>query len=71
MNSRNQFLLIFGILAGIFSIAGVVFNWDFFMNNSRARFFVNLFGREGARLFYIVLGVVVILLSFGASTLGR
>jgi hypothetical protein len=71
MNSRNQFLLIFGILAGIFSIAGGIFNWDFFMNNSRARFFVDIFGRDGARLFYIVLGVVVILLSFGASTLGR
>jgi hypothetical protein len=71
MNSRNQFLLIFGILAGIFSIAGGIFNWDFFMNNSRARFFVDIFGRDGARLFYIVLGVVVIFLSFGASTLGR
>ena len=53
MNSRNQFLLIFGILAGIFSIAGGVFNWDFFMNNSRARCFVNLFGRDGRDCFIL------------------
>ena len=44
---------------GIFSICGAVFNWDWFMNNSRARFFVRLFGRNGARLFYGILGAML------------
>lgn len=46
--------------AGIFSICGAVFDWDWFMNNRRARFFVSIFGRNGARLFYIVLGMLLI-----------
>ena len=35
------------------------------MNHSRSRLFVDLFGREGARLFYGVLGCIIIALSIG------
>ncbi len=52
-----------GIAGGIFSIAGALFNWDWFMNNSRARGIVDLLGREGARVFYGLLGVFVLILS--------
>ena len=48
------------VAAGIFSICGAVFDWDWFMNNRRARFFVSIFGRNGARVFYIVLGMLLI-----------
>ena len=52
-----------GIAGGIFSIAGALFNWDWFMNNSRARGIVDRLGREGARVFYGLLGVFVLILS--------
>lgn len=48
------------ILIGLFSILGGVLNWNWFMNNSRARFFVNILGRNGARIFYIGLGILVV-----------
>ena len=34
------------------------FNW--FMNNRKARLFVKLFGRNGARIFYTILGVLFV-----------
>ncbi|MEP6986192.1 MAG: immunity 17 family protein [Chloroflexota bacterium] len=48
------------ILIGLFSILGGLLNWDWFMNNWRARFFVNILGRNGARLFYVGLGMFLI-----------
>jgi len=40
---------IFFVLAGLFSFAGAVFNWDWFMTHYRARLFVRVLGRNGAR----------------------
>lgn len=42
--------------AGLLSIAGGVLNWDWFMNSRRAWLFVKLFGRDGARVVYVVIG---------------
>ena len=54
-------VLIFGILAGGFCIAGSVFNWDFFFNARKAAALVKIFGRTGARIFYIILGMICII----------
>jgi hypothetical protein len=43
--------------AGLFSIMGAVMDWEWFMNSSRARIFVTIFTRTGARIFYILLGL--------------
>lgn len=43
--------------AGLFTIAGAALNWNWFMNSRRARFFVGLFGRNGARIVYLILGL--------------
>jgi len=54
-------MLIYGLvilLAGLFSIVCAAFDFDWFMNNHRASLFVKLFKRNGARVFYIVLGIV-------------
>lgn len=48
------------ILCGIFSICGSVFNWDWYFNNRKARGVVSLFGRTGARIFYVILGLIII-----------
>ena len=53
------------LFAGLFSIGGAVSDWDWFMNNSRARFFVQVFGRNGARVFYVLLGLGLVAVSGG------
>lgn len=42
---------------GLFCLAGAWKNWDWFMNNRRARLIVALLGRTGARWFYGLLGL--------------
>ncbi|MBI5930082.1 MAG: immunity 17 family protein [Chloroflexi bacterium] len=49
--------------AGVFTIVAAVMDWNWFMNNYRARFFVKLFGRFGARIFYVLLGFFLVGLS--------
>lgn len=62
----------FGLLivaAGIFCVSGAVFDWNFFMNSSRAWIFVKMFGRNGARVFYVLLGGFITVLG-ALMTLG-
>ncbi len=51
------------IIIGLFAFAGGLFDWDWFMNHSKARFFVRIIGRTGARIFYCILGL-------GSTTVG-
>ena len=44
------------IAIGLFAICGAGFNWDWFLNHRKARFFVAVFKRTGARIFYLLLG---------------
>ncbi|EAZ93140.1 immunity 17 family protein [Crocosphaera chwakensis] len=53
---------LFVIAAGIFSLCGAILNWDWYMNHRKARFLVRIFGRGGARVFYGVLGLGLIIL---------
>lgn len=48
------------ILIGAFSLAGAIFNWDWFITGRKARFFVDIFGRQGARFIYGVIGIALI-----------
>jgi Immunity protein 17 len=47
---------------GVFVIAAAVGNWEWFFANWRAAMFVKLFGRDGARVAYAVLGVWFVVL---------
>ncbi len=62
----------FGLLfvaIGAFSMLGAIFDWDFFMNARKARLMVAILTRNGARIFYALLGLA--LLVFGVmGTLG-
>lgn len=58
------------ILAGGFTLLGGVLDWDWIMNSRRARMFVALFGRQGARIFYVILGVIIMLVGFVALIAG-
>ena len=50
------------VAAGAFSITGAIFNWDWFMNARKARFIVKIFTRNGARIFYGILGLAIVVL---------
>ena len=55
----------FGLIivgAGLFALAGAVFDWDFFMESRKARFFTAIVGRTGARIFYTILGIALLVL---------
>ena len=55
---------IFFMAAGLFSIVCALFDWDWFMTARRVRFVVRVFGRNGARIFYVLLGLGIMV--FGA-----
>lgn len=57
----NFLILLFGLLIGGFSILCSVKNYDWFFRARRARVIDNLMGRNGARIFYTVLGVIFII----------
>jgi hypothetical protein len=50
------------VAIGLFALSGAGFNWDWFMNHRKARLFSSIFGRSGARFFYGLLGVGLIVL---------
>lgn len=58
-----QATALFAVACGVFVITAAALDWDWFFNNWRARFFVNLLGRDGARLFYAALGVAFFVLA--------
>lgn len=46
-------------VAGAFPIVAAWRDWDWFFNHRKARLFVAMFGRSGARIFYAFLGFVL------------
>jgi len=55
------------IAIGLFSFAGGLFNWSWFLNTRRARAAERTFGPAGARAFYMLLGIAV--MAFGCLLL--
>ena len=53
---------LFFVAAGLFSIAGAICNWEWFINSRKARTLVKLLSRNGARIFYGVLGLALVVL---------
>jgi hypothetical protein len=47
-------------LLGLFPIVAAWQDWDWFFEHRKARFFVQIFGRGGARVFYAILGCVIV-----------
>lgn len=60
--SKEMIQGLIAISGGIFSIVCAAKDFDFFMNNHKAKFFVDLFGRNGARIFYGILGATLVVL---------
>lgn len=60
MDPSEYFILFVFIALGAFSIVASVFNMDWYFETSGADMFVRRFGRKGARIFYILLGIALI-----------
>jgi small neutral amino acid transporter SnatA (MarC family) len=58
---------IFFVFAGLFSFAGAVFDWEWFMTNRRALLFVRILGRNGARALYALLGIFLAVLGLAGA----
>lgn len=58
--NNEAIIMVFCAVAGGFSLLASVFNWDFFFNSRQASFFMDLFGRKGTRVFYGILGLLLI-----------
>lgn len=48
------------VLVGLLSVLAALFNWNWFFTAHNAQFIVSNVGRQRARLFYAVLGLLMI-----------
>jgi predicted small integral membrane protein len=55
------------VAAGVFSMLGAICNWEWFMNARKARFMVKILTRNGARIFYGILGLALVVLGVLAT----
>lgn len=60
MTLAEHFILSLFILLGLLSIIAALFNFEWYFRTSNARTFVNMLGRSGARIFYGLLGLALI-----------
>jgi len=60
--AKHEMQGLLAVLMGIFTIVCAYMDFKWFMNNEKAKPFIWLFGREGARAFYGVLGFLMIML---------
>ena len=50
------------MLAGAYVLLGGLLNWNRFMNSRNAGLIVRIIGHQGARLFYMIVGIVLVVL---------
>lgn len=60
MDPSEYFILFVFIALGAFSIIASVLDLDWYFQTSGADMFVRRFGRKGARIFYVLLGIALI-----------
>ncbi|MEX0950893.1 MAG: immunity 17 family protein [Gammaproteobacteria bacterium] len=52
------------MFAGLFTVGAAIADWEWFMQHPKSVFWVKLFGRNGARTFYFLLGTAIAVLAF-------
>mgnify|MGYP000218146456 CR=1 FL=1 len=60
--------IIFAIAVGTFTILASIFNWDFFFTKRKAKFIVSVFGRNGSRIFYALIGLLLFFFAYKMYT---
>lgn len=49
------------VACGVLFLCGAIKEWDWFMKNYKTRFAIFIFGRTGARIFYVLVGIFIII----------
>ena len=60
MDPSEYFMMGIFIALGTFSLVAAIFNFDWYFQTSAALTFVKKLGRNGARIFYALLGLALI-----------
>ncbi|OUO53893.1 hypothetical protein B5F77_04655 [Parabacteroides sp. An277] len=60
MAPSEYFILILFIALGLFSLVAAIWNIDWYFQTDGARMFVRRMGRNGARVFYALLGLALV-----------
>ena len=60
---KDSLRIILGVFLGILCIFASVFEWKWFFNSNKAQFLVKLLGKEGAKKFYLFLGIFIVAIS--------
>lgn len=60
MAPSEYFILILFIVLGLFSLVAAIWNIDWYFQTDGARMFVRRMGRNGARVFYALLGLALV-----------
>lgn len=66
--NKELIAIIISIGAGAFAILASIFNWNFFFENKKAKLFMKIFGRNGSRIFYSILGLLLFFLAYKMIT---
>lgn len=61
MDLKALFAGLIFLMPGAISTLASLFNWDWFFSTKTASFFVDNLGRTGARVFYGVLGIALLI----------
>lgn len=70
MDVKEIVMAVVVMLIGLFPICGAIFNWEWFFSNYKARGIVNIFGRTGARIFYVIIGLLLMGIGIAALVVG-
>jgi hypothetical protein len=62
MAGQDLFVGAVAVAIGVFALGSAIFNWDWSYRLWKARWVESRFGRRGARVFYVMLGVLMITL---------
>ncbi len=66
MKNDTLFAILFTLI-GLFTLLASALNWDFYFDSRKAKYIVKFFGRKGARIFYAIVGLL--LLGIGSASL--
>jgi len=67
-DNPNLIPIVIAIFAGTFTLLASLFNWDFFFKHKRAKFIVKTFGRNGSRIFYAIMGLILFFFAYKMIT---
>lgn len=65
---KDLIVIIISIGGGAFAILASIFNWNFFFEHSKTKTFGKLFERNGTRIFYSIVGLILFFIAFKLIT---